>query len=146
MPCTSVLERIGYVASLVFRLPSRLFHAPGGSRASLMLDAWMLAVRAANQRKGDTAYDCRKARGLRRVRQCGLAVRRQASKQKDIGSIRFGSLFSSKIMVYGHCLVTLPTQLMKHYNVSHSCPPQCIAILVVTVSYIKFPTPRLPRP
>ena len=45
---------------------------------------------------------------------CGLAVRRQAGKQKDLGSIRFGSPFSSKIVVYGHCLVTLPTQLMKH--------------------------------
>ena len=38
----------------------------------------------------------------------------QAGKQKDLGSIRFGSLFSSKMVVYGHCLVALPTQLMKH--------------------------------
>ena len=29
-------------------------------------------------------------------------------------SLRFSFLFSSKIVVYGHCLVTLPTQLMKH--------------------------------
>ena len=43
-----------------------------------------------------------------------LAVRSLAGKQKDLGLIRFGSLFSSKIVVYGHCLVTLPTQLMKH--------------------------------
>ena len=42
-------------------------------------------------------------------------------KQKDFGSIRFGSPFSSKIVVYGHCLVTLPTQLMKHENGSHNC-------------------------
>ena len=50
------------------------------------------------------------------VSRCGLAVRRLASKQKDLGSIRFGSPFSSlqKIVVYGHCLVTLPTQLMEH--------------------------------
>ena len=49
------------------------------------------------------------------VSRCGLAVRRLAGKQKDLGSIRFGSPFSSpKIVVYGHCLVTLPTQLMKH--------------------------------
>ena len=34
--------------------------------------------------------------------------------QKDLGSIRFGSPFSSKRVVYGHCLVTLPTQLMKY--------------------------------
>ena len=36
-----------------------------------------------------------------------------AGKQKDLGSIRFGSRFSPKIVVYAHCLVTLPTQLMK---------------------------------
>ena len=47
------------------------------------------------------------------VSRCGLAVRRFAGKQ-DLGSIRFGSPFSSKIMVCGHCLVTLPTQLKKH--------------------------------
>ena len=28
--------------------------------------------------------------------------------------LRLSFLFSSKIVVYGHCLVTLPTQLMKH--------------------------------
>ena len=33
---------------------------------------------------------------------------------KDLGSIRFCSPFSSKLVVYGHCLVTLPTQFMKH--------------------------------
>ena len=43
-----------------------------------------------------------------------LAVRRLAGKQKDLGTIRFGSPFSSKIAVYGHCLLTLPTHLMKH--------------------------------
>ena len=48
------------------------------------------------------------------VSRCGLAVRRLPGKQKALGSIRFGSPFSSKIVVYGHCLVTLPTQLMKH--------------------------------
>ena len=47
------------------------------------------------------------------VRRCGLAVRRKAGQRKDLDSIRFGSSFSSKIVVYGHCLVTLPTQLMK---------------------------------
>ncbi len=53
---------------------------------------------------------------LATVSRCGLAVRRLAGKQKDLGSIRFGSPFSSlqKIVVYGHCLVTLPTQLMEH--------------------------------
>ena len=31
------------------------------------------------------------------------------------------------------CVVTLPTQLMKHYTVSHSCVPSCRVVLVVTV-------------
>ena len=48
------------------------------------------------------------------VSRCGLAVRRQVGKQKDLGSIRFGSPFPSKIVVYRHCLVTLPTALMTH--------------------------------
>ena len=43
------------------------------------------------------------------VSQCGLVV-----KQTDLSSICFGSPFSSKIVVYGRCLVTLPTQLMKY--------------------------------
>ena len=45
------------------------------------------------------------------VSRCGLAVRRLAGKQKDLGSIRFCSPFSSlqKIVVYGHCLVTAHT-------------------------------------
>ena len=34
------------------------------------------------------------------VSRCGLTVRRLAGKQKDLGSIRFGSPFSSKIVVY----------------------------------------------
>ena len=38
----------------------------------------------------------------------GLAVRRSAGKQKDLGSIRFGSPLSSKVAAYGHCIVTLP--------------------------------------
>ena len=51
---------------------------------------------------------------LRSGSRCVLAVRRSAGKQKDLGSIRFGSPLSSKMVVYGHCLVTLPTQLKKH--------------------------------
>ena len=54
---------------------------------------------------------------------CGLAVRCEASKQKNLGLIDFGSPFSSNIVVYGHCLVTLPTELMKHKNGSNDCPP-----------------------
>ena len=38
-----------------------------------------------------------------------LVVRRSAGKRKDAGSTpSFGSPFSSKIVIYGHCLVTLP--------------------------------------
>ena len=41
--------------------------------------------------------------------QLGLVVRRSAGKRKDPGAtIRFGSPFSSQIVTYGHCLVTLP--------------------------------------
>ena len=43
----------------------------------------------------------------------GLVVRFQADEQKDPGSIRFESPFSSKLVVYGHCLVTLLTQFMR---------------------------------
>ena len=65
------------------------------------------------------------------VSRCGLAVRRLAGKQKDLGSIRFGSPFSSlrKNVVYGQScdfahtiketlkwLTQLPT--LMH---SHSC-------------------------
>ena len=43
------------------------------------------------------------------VSRLGLVVGRSAGKRKDIGSTpRFGSPFSSKIVIYGHCLVTLP--------------------------------------
>ena len=41
---------------------------------------------------------------------CDLVARPFAGKQKDLGLICFGSPFSSKSVVYGHCLVTLPTQ------------------------------------
>ena len=34
------------------------------------------------------------------VSRCGLVVRRLAGKQKDLGSIRFGSPFSSKIVFF----------------------------------------------
>ena len=44
-----------------------------------------------------------------RMSQLGLVVRCSAGKRKDLGStLRFGSPFSSKLVVYGHCLVTLP--------------------------------------
>ena len=53
---------------------------------------------------------------LKQVSRCGLAVRRLAGKAEGpwFDPLRLSFLFSSKIVVYGHCLVTLPTQLMKH--------------------------------
>ena len=43
------------------------------------------------------------------VSRLGLVVRRSAGKRKGAGSTpRFGSPFSSKMVIYGHCLVTLP--------------------------------------
>ena len=48
------------------------------------------------------------------VSRCGLVVRRYAGKQEGLGSVCFGTPFSSKCVVYGHCIVTLPTELMKH--------------------------------
>ena len=48
------------------------------------------------------------------MNRCGLEVRRYTSRQERLRFDRFGSPFSSKVLVYGHDLVTLPTQLMKH--------------------------------
>ena len=69
---------------------------------------------------------------------CGLTVRRQAGKQKDLGSIRIGSPFSSKIVVYGqfydftHTLketLKWPTQLpalMRGYSGGDSVARKCL--------------------
>ena len=35
------------------------------------------------------------------------------------------SPFSSKVVIYGHCLVTLPSQRANHQNSSDRCPPHC---------------------
>ena len=43
----------------------------------------------------------------------GKALGRQA-EGPWFDPLRFSFLFSVKIVVYGHCLLTLPTQLMKH--------------------------------
>ena len=53
-------------------------------------------------------------RQLAPVGRLGLVVKRSACTRKDAGSTpRFDSPFSSKIVIYGHCLVTLTAQLMK---------------------------------
>ena len=52
-----------------------------------------------------------------RLRELGLVVRRSAAKRKDAGSTpRFGSPFSSKMVIYGHCLVTLPFTMNETLN------------------------------
>ena len=44
-----------------------------------------------------------------RVSRFDLVVRRSAGKRMDLGlTVGFSSPFSSQIVVYGHCLVTLP--------------------------------------
>ena len=49
------------------------------------------------------------------VSRFGLAVRRYAGKQKGLGSnlLRFSFLFK-KVVVCGHCLVSLSLTIMKH--------------------------------
>ena len=43
-----------------------------------------------------------------------------AGKRKDVGStLRFGSPLSSKTVVYGHCLVTLPCTSNTTLNMAH---------------------------
>ena len=58
---------------------------------------------------------------LQFVSRFGLAVRRQAMVSgRTSVRYRFGSPFSSKVVVCGHCLVTnLSLTIMKHQNGSH---------------------------
>ena len=57
----------------------------------------------------------------------GLTVRRLAGKRKDPGSTpHFGSPFSEKMVVWGHCFATLPhTISIKHSNGWHHCSSKC---------------------
>ena len=49
------------------------------------------------------------------VSRLSLVVRRSAGKRKDAGStLRFGSPFSSKIVIYGHCLVMIIIIIIIH--------------------------------
>ena len=53
----------------------------------------------------------------------GLVVRHSAGKRKDEGSSpRFGSPFSSKIVIYGHRLVTLPCTVNETVKLLTSLP------------------------
>ena len=47
--------------------------------------------------------------GLYKKKYVNVMVRRSVGKRKDAGSTPlFGSSISSKVVIYGHCLVTLP--------------------------------------
>ena len=48
------------------------------------------------QQRVPDAYSTKGRLRRERARRCGLAVRRQAGKQRDLGSIRFGPPLSSK--------------------------------------------------
>ena len=61
-----------------------------------------------------------------------LPVRRYAGKRKDLGS-RFGSPFSSKVVVCGHGLVTLSLTINETLKWLSSLPILTQVILVVTV-------------
>ena len=69
---------------------------------------------------------------------CGLAVRRWAGKQKDLGSIRFGCPFSKKVVVYGQScdfahiinktlkrLTKLPALIMVSHSGGDSVASRC---------------------
>ena len=63
----------------------------------------------------------------------GLAVRRWAGKRKDSVRYRFGSPFSSKVVVCGHCLVTLSLTTNETLKWLSSLPILMQVNLVVTV-------------
>ena len=63
----------------------------------------------------------------------GLAVRRQAGKRKDLGSIPLLLSFSSEVVVYGHGLVTLSLTINETLKWLSSLPILMQVILVVTV-------------
>ena len=65
----------------------------------------------------------------------GLVVRRSAGKRKDPGStLSFGSRFSSKMVVYRHCLVILPCTIDETLKWFTSlCHLKAEILLVVTV-------------
>ena len=65
-----------------------------------------------------------------RVSRFGLAVRLVSRASVRI---RFGSLFSSKVVVYGHCFETLPLTINETLKWLSSLPTLMQVILVVTV-------------
>ena len=69
-----------------------------------------------------------------RVSRFGLAVRRQAGKQKDLGStpLRLSFLFK-EVVVCGHCLVTLSLTINETLKWLSSLPVLMQVILAVTV-------------
>ena len=69
------------------------------------------------------------------VSRLGLVVRHSAGKRNDAGSTpRFGSPFSSIIVIYGHCLVTLPCTINETFKwLTSLAHLNAEIILVVTV-------------
>ena len=69
------------------------------------------------------------------VNRLGLVVRLPAGKRKYAGSTpRFGSPFSSKIVMYEHCFVTLPCTINETVKWPTTLPIfNAEIILVVTV-------------
>ena len=72
------------------------------------------------------------------VSRLGLVVRCSAGKRKDAGSTpRFGSPFSSKIAIHGHCLVTLSCTMNETLNWLHVAAHLNAEIIpVVTVQWL----------
>ena len=69
------------------------------------------------------------------VSRLGLVVMCSAGKRKDAGSIpRFGSTFSSKIVIYGHCLVSLPCTINETLKWLTSLPHRTAEIILVVDS------------
>ena len=63
----------------------------------------------------------------------GLAVRRRLESGRTSVRYRFGSPFSSKVVVCGHCLVTLSLTTNETLKWLSSLPILMQVILVVTV-------------
>ena len=110
---------------------------PRNSKASRCL--WSQWLRERNQ----TLIQSRQVTSAWLVRRFDLAVRRQAGKQKGLGSIRL-SLFFKKVAGCGYCLVTLSLTINETLKWLSSLLILMQVILVVTaqryVSDLPLPT------
>ena len=64
---------------------------------------------------------------------CGLAVRRYTGKQNELGSVRFGSPFSSEMVVYGQ---TLSRDLVHTIHETFKCLTQLPALIAESFSVV----------